>query len=213
MNILSKIVLFFFVLIFSVIPSFAGQITMDDLVLDKSDGLYYKKFSGTVFNGDIFASKTSPSSGSIYNGKKDGHWYYYQPNGLPSIEGYYNEGNKDGIWVYYHNTGRFIEHWVTFKNGKLHGPLAGYFMDERTQGEPSIKEEEGMEVVHLPKGKIIFKGFINYGLLQGAGKWEFFDEKGNLEHTIDFSKKHDTDSDPYKRFLRYRSIVENIWGD
>jgi len=39
------------------------------------------------------------------DGKKQGYWEYYYPNGQLHIKGSYVSGEKEGIWEYYNEDG------------------------------------------------------------------------------------------------------------
>ena len=49
--------------------------TMDDLV--EREGIYYKQFTNVPFTGNITGTK----QGKIKNGKKEGPWVEYSPDG------------------------------------------------------------------------------------------------------------------------------------
>ena len=61
------------------LPGLSLGETMDDLV--KRDGLYYKKFTVVPFTGEITEKTTQ---GTIRNGKKEGPWVEYSPDGSVS---------------------------------------------------------------------------------------------------------------------------------
>jgi len=46
------------------------EVTVDDLVLRESDGLYFKKFTEVPFDGEV----TGQEQGSFKDGKRDGLW-------------------------------------------------------------------------------------------------------------------------------------------
>ena len=64
--------------------------TMGDLIW--KDGNYYKKSSNIPFNGKV----DGDIKGLFKNGKKDGLWEYYSPNGSQYEEhsGIYKNGKK-----------------------------------------------------------------------------------------------------------------------
>ena len=67
---------------------------IDDLVLNPSDKLFYKKFTDVPFTGEVFGEE----SGIFKNGKRKGLWKYYFETGLLSERGYYKKGRRDGFW-------------------------------------------------------------------------------------------------------------------
>jgi hypothetical protein len=96
-------------------PSLAFGVTMDDLV--KRDGIQYKKFSDVPFTGKT----TGKTQGSFRNGKKDGPWVTYYPNGQLGSKGTYKDGKKEGLWVSYWDSGD-LQSKGTYKDGKRDGP-------------------------------------------------------------------------------------------
>jgi len=69
--------------------------TIDELV--KRDGLYYKKNSEIPFSGEV----TGQYQGRYKNGKADGPWIFYYPNGQLYSKGNYKNALQDGPWTTY----------------------------------------------------------------------------------------------------------------
>jgi antitoxin component YwqK of YwqJK toxin-antitoxin module len=69
-------------------PNMVMSETMDDLV--KRDGVYFKKFSDVPFTGNI------TGEGSFKNGKMEGVWVTYNPDGIVNKKytGTYKNGKK-----------------------------------------------------------------------------------------------------------------------
>ena len=80
-------------------PNVVLSETMDELVY--RDGLYYKKFTEVPFNGKI----TGQTQGTIKNGKEDGAWVTYHPNGQLKSKGNFKNGKTDGSWIYNYEIG------------------------------------------------------------------------------------------------------------
>jgi len=80
-------------------PNVVLSETMNDLVY--RDGLFYKKFSEVPFSGET----TGDSQGTIKNGKKEGAWVTYHPNGQLKSKGNFKNGKTDGSWVYKYEIG------------------------------------------------------------------------------------------------------------
>ena len=99
----------FLVLLF---PSLAlgEEVTIDNLVV--RDSLYYKKFSDVPFSGKV----TGIEQGSFKNGKKEGPWESYHPNGQLSYTGTWKDGEFAGPWVWYHENGQ-LYYKGTYKDG------------------------------------------------------------------------------------------------
>lgn len=92
--------------------SFSETVSWDDLV--ERDELYYKKFSDVPFTGEI----SGRISGGFVNGKFDGLFVHYWPNGQLQTKGVYADGKKEGYWVYFFQDGTPLDAMTgTFKNG------------------------------------------------------------------------------------------------
>ena len=90
--------IFLTALLIVVIPSLALGESMDDLVKNDSDGLYYKKFTYVPFTGEVNASL---EHGRIENGKLEGPWICYYENSELWKKGDYKNGLEEGPWVFY----------------------------------------------------------------------------------------------------------------
>jgi len=99
-------------------PALALGETLNDLVL--RDGIHYKKFSDVPFTGKV-TGKTQESfrtEGSFKDGKKDGRWVSYYPDGRLFYKGTYKDDKKDGPWVGYWIDGTVWSSFTgTFKDG------------------------------------------------------------------------------------------------
>ena len=148
-----------------VTPSFAEQVTMKDMVINKADGLFYKKFTPNPFSGVIAGTKKSPSSGELINGKKEGQWHYYKNDGYIEQMGFYENGLKDGPWLTYQEDG-IIEESITFKKGKVDGPWITYHKNGKIAG---------MGFVITVNGEILEHGLFEFrdedGILKETNKW------------------------------------------
>ena len=73
-------------------PSLAmgDGVKYEDLV--ERDGLHYKKFTDVPFTGKV----TGERHGSFKDGKKEGPWVWYTPDGtlVPQISGTYEDGKR-----------------------------------------------------------------------------------------------------------------------
>ena len=99
--------------LFFLLPNFIFGETIDELV--KRDGLYYKKNSDVPFSGKI----TGQYRGSYKNGKAEGPWAFYYPNGKLYSKGTYKNALQNGPWITYYKDGTVNpEETGTYKNGK-----------------------------------------------------------------------------------------------
>ena len=87
--------------------------TIGDLV--KRNGLYYKKNSDIPFSGEV----TGQYHGSYKNGKAEGPWVFYYPNGQLYSKGNYKDALQDGPWITYNIDGTInTQDTGIYKNGK-----------------------------------------------------------------------------------------------
>ena len=107
-------------------PTFAFGETMKDLV--KRDGIYYKKFSTVPFTGTVKGLE----QGKFRNGKKQGLWVAYHPNGQLWAKEAYRNGKRNGHWVGYYPSGRLMFKG-TYKDERKEGSWVWYNKD----GTPS----------------------------------------------------------------------------
>ncbi len=99
--------------LFILSPNLVLSETIDELV--KRDGLYYKKNSDVPFSGQI----TGQYQGSYKNGKAEGPWVFYYPNGKLYSKGTYKNALQNGPWITYYKDGTVNpEETGTYKNGK-----------------------------------------------------------------------------------------------
>ena len=99
--------------LFFLLPNFILGETIDELV--KRDGLFYKKNSEIPFSGEV----TGQYQGSYKNGKAEGPWIFYYPNGQLFSKGNYKNALQDGPWITYNIDGTVnSEETGTYKNGK-----------------------------------------------------------------------------------------------
>ena len=96
--------------------------TLGDLV--ERDGLHYEKFTDIPFTGEM----TGNPQGSYKNGKKDGAWVYYYPNGQVYYKGNYKNNKREGKWVYYYPNGQ-VHYKGNYKNNKKEGAHIGWYQD------------------------------------------------------------------------------------
>ena len=92
--------------------SLSETLSLDDLVL--RNDTWYKKFNDVPFTGEI----SGRISGGFVNGKFDGLFVHYWPNGQLQTKGVYADGKKEGYWVYFFDNGTPLDAMTgTFKNG------------------------------------------------------------------------------------------------
>lgn len=105
----------------------------DDLV--KRKGLYFLRFSSVPFTGEVIGH----GQGSIKEGKRDGIWEKYYPNGKLLWSKTYKSGELEGAWLTYYITGqlRWEQH---YKNGQLDGVWSKYLPSGELVSEEIFKD-------------------------------------------------------------------------
>ena len=102
--------------LFCSLSSIALSETMDDLVI--WNGLYYKKFTDTPFNGNVEGKE----QGGIKKGKKHGKWIKYNKYGQLQSKAQFENGKEEGKWYYYkysYSKQGYVLTKKYYKNGKL----------------------------------------------------------------------------------------------
>jgi antitoxin component YwqK of YwqJK toxin-antitoxin module len=109
----------------------------------------------------------SPKRECVYRGKnesreliKETTWY---PGKKIQMIGEYKANKRDGRWIYYYENGNVWSEGF-FKKGK----------------------SDGQRITHYENGKVFYEGFYKEG--RRVRIWKFYDEKGALMKTVDYSR-------------------------
>ena len=187
--------------------SWSETLTLNDLVENPSNGLFYKKFTTVPFTGDISPSSDEPYKGSIKDGKPIGLWEYYRSNGLLKagrmfhgqegldgetlmLEEYFDDGHlsvkrayrgliPNGTWEFFYSDGQ-LERKENYKDGELHGV---YEICHRN-GQISVRKNfingkaHGPVETYYKSGQLEFRYTYKNGKLDGVD--EHFNEDGTL---------------------------------
>lgn len=141
---------------------------------------------GKLEGGSVFESDVLVAEGITTNeGKREGPWMEYWPNGMVRAEGQYADGKREGVWVFYRETGdkeqqgEYIDDLVHgvwtwwYPGGDLHreeeyshGKPVGRFLELDTSGTPLVSGfyedglRQGLWVIqvndHQEKGQYVF---------------------------------------------------------
>ena len=96
---MSRLIIIFFFITFSII-GICEKVKMNDLT--ERDGLYFKKSSEIPFTGEL----EGRYQGKMVNGKREGLWLTYSPEGNLWFKKTYVNGIIDGISFMYHMNGQ-----------------------------------------------------------------------------------------------------------
>jgi uncharacterized protein len=147
-------------------PSWSETVSGDELVVNPTNGLVYKKFTTDLFTGSTTPTSNNPSKGSYKNGKKDGFWETFYENGLLRTKGNFKDGKQDGIWEEYNTNGK-LEYKNSYKDGDK---ITGVFRTYSENGDLCKKETYKNGKLNGP--------FENWKL---GGDCDFLFEKGNFK--------------------------------
>lgn len=164
--------------------------------LEQPDGIWNYYFD----NGQLFASGDFSQ-----NHQYGSHWQFMNRNGNPYYDGkldsvyvtdmgsfgtpstvvFCSGIHQDVIQFYSNYTVRSTERLT---NNKRSGRVFFYFPNGNIQVEANFADglEEGPYIVYRTSGTPYYQGNCSKG--KRVGIWEFYDEEGNLVHTIDYSK-------------------------
>jgi len=135
------------------------------------NGRYQGNFKFFFPNGNI------KSEGSYINGRRIGKWIFYYQSGKVEQIGYYKNGFNDGLWQWFYENGKIFRE-EEFTNGKENGIFKEYFIDGNiiTEGNYIDGMKEGTWYYNV--GDCIKKGNYINGYMDG--KWQYFYLNGKL---------------------------------
>ncbi len=130
-----------------------------------------------------------------WDGKKQGFWKYFWPNGDLKYEVYYENNEKEGLEIRYYDGQDCIEFSNTYKKGVLDGPSVTFFTNCNTKCEEIYKngKKHGYERCYDQTGFLETEGQYQNGEL--VGTYAHYDKKGFItyesptkETTLKFDK-------------------------
>lgn len=149
-------------------------------------------FKVTLFLTISFLYKTSTAQsftlhdGDTINvtvdGKKQGFWRYYWPNGDLKYEVFYENNEKQGIEIKFFDAQDCIELSNTFKNGVMDGPSVSFFPNCSTRCEEIYRDglKNGYERCYDEAGFMLTEGNFAKGEL--VGSYAHYDKKGYVTY-------------------------------
>ncbi|MDD5924591.1 MAG: hypothetical protein PUC88_07370 [Clostridia bacterium] len=118
----------------------------------------------------VSPSKTYYYIGDLNQGKRDGFGRTFMESGRTAYEGEYKDDKRDGFGVYYYKSGKLC-HMGSWKKNKRNGfgvALNGTH-DQMRIGRWENNELVGMETVFDADGNMLFAGYREDGIKNGAG--------------------------------------------
>jgi antitoxin component YwqK of YwqJK toxin-antitoxin module len=124
-------------------------------------------------------------SGILTNeGKKEGAWKYFWPDGSIKSSGSYTNNQENGKWRYLFRNGREEQEGL-FKNGKFEGLWQWYYENGNLKREDEYfsGKEEGSYTEYDSVGNIIAKGSYFDGMKEGEWYYKVndYEEKGSYK--------------------------------
>lgn len=132
---------------------------------------------------------------TLANGKKQGFWRYYWPNGDLKYEVFYENGEKHGLELKYYDAQDCMEFSNTYNRGVLNGPSVSFFTNCQIKCEEGYKngQKHGNERCYDENGYLLTEGKFVNGELDGS--FAHYDKKGYVtyespskETTLKFDK-------------------------
>jgi len=129
---------------------------------------------------------TISQQGNYLNGKREGIWSEFHPNGLLKTATSYVNGTKEGLFAELNQTGQLTKRYF-YHNNIRHGEYREFIYstvkEERTYNMGKL---EGLVKIYYDGGKIMEEGVYVNGLRDGVSKW--YDQNGNV--TIAYEYKN-----------------------
>ncbi len=164
--------------------------------------------SGQVVQSFLYSMGTKIAEG-VYDeeGRRQGFWKEFYPDGTLMSEGKYENDEKVGTWKYYFEDGR-LEQIGAYLKGNPNGAWKWYYPNQqlRKQEEWFRGERDGNMIEYDSLGNTLVRGSYREGLPEGrwiitindlraqgnyrdgleTGTWEFFYENDQLMYKGDF---------------------------
>jgi antitoxin component YwqK of YwqJK toxin-antitoxin module len=189
-----------------------GEISEWIYYMDESGNKQIENKNGT-YTAKYEDGKVS-LQGKIVNGKMDGIWKTYHPDGKPDSELTYENGqsklanhwDKEGKQLIQNGTGDYIsltESGSKFEEGKYinglkHGNWKVYFDEDETmlnQTNYNYGKMDGYMINYFPNEQEALKGYFSNDLKHG--KWIWYYEDGSIETEVEYVKDKKTGSQKF----------------
>ena len=112
----------------------------------------------------------------------NGHFYFFDTNGILESTGQYRDNKKDGIWFGFYSNGFYSDSTV-YASGEPTGTSLQWYKN-RYLSDSSVYNTDGnaVSVSWFDDGAVSSAGRLN-ALHQNHGKWQFFHRNGKLSAT------------------------------
>jgi len=149
------------------------------------------------------------SEGFIRNGKPDGYWKNYYPNGNIMSEGNRKNYLLDSTWIFYDSTGNIVS-MINYKNGKKNGIKKDFMSDIVIEENYVDDKKEGIAKVFYKNGKI--KLIKHYKNDVEEGLYKEYDTDGNLITIAKYRNGIMTERQTFNRYDK-QGLKQGLWKE
>lgn len=122
--------------------------------------------------------------GNYLNGKREGIWCEFHPNGLVQSATSYVNGVKEGLHMEMNASGQLTKR-IFFHNNMRHGEYKEFnYATVKEQRNYKNGKLEGLVKIFYDNGKLMEDGMYQNGLREGVSKW--YDQEGNVTITYEY---------------------------
>ncbi len=122
--------------------------------------------------------------GNYLNGKREGIWSEFHPNGLLKSATSYVNGIREGLYLELNQTGQMTKRFF-YHNNIRHGEYKEFnYSTVKEERMYKMGKLEGLVKVYYDGGKIMEEGAYQNGLREGISKW--YDQNGNVTITYEY---------------------------
>lgn len=174
----------------STVETTEAEAPKDAAAIENKDGEYADLPTGAVKEefadreGVVKVVVGTDAQGLYKDGKRDGAWVEYHPNGLVKSITSYVDGKKEGIYTELNNNGQLIKR-MYYHNDMKHGEYKEFnystIKEERTY---QFDKLEGAVKIFYDNGKIMEEGNYKNGTRDGISNW--YDKEGKPTITYEY---------------------------
>jgi antitoxin component YwqK of YwqJK toxin-antitoxin module/tetratricopeptide (TPR) repeat protein len=126
-------------------------------------------------------------SGEYFNGRRNGLFVEYHPNGQKSVESTYTHGQLNGLYSEYRWNGN-LSFAANYKDGILDGEATYYHPDGSLHYKMNYVDNEahGEVIMKMPSGEVYAIFYYDRSVLVG---YSYLDKNGNAKPMIELEKE------------------------